>query len=135
MERDALGVVVAFESAMVLSRDSDDFPASILAPIKKAIRSADSQYVSETIRQALKHYLECSLTFRVRQMQDYLDVLRVLLLFSRIDRALFEDARFTLDEKDYPWICLLYGESPPNVVVNPRNSSRRSTFCSGFPVA
>jgi len=130
LEKEAIGVVVAFESAMAVSKDSDDFPASILAPIKKAIRAGNAPYVSESIRRALKLYLECSLTFRVRQMQDYLEVLRVLLLFSRIDRDLFEDARFTLDEKDFPWICFLYGENPPNIMVDPRKfiTTRRFLF-------
>lgn len=133
VERDAIGVVVAFESAMALSKDSGDFPASIIAPIKKAIRTGNSPYVSEVIHRALEHYLECSLTFRVRQMQDYLEVLRVLLLFARIDRALFEDARFRLDEEDFPWICLLYGESPPNIVVDPRKFITTKHFLFWVP--
>jgi len=131
VEKEAIGVVAALEGAMPLSPYSGDYSALKLAQIKKAIRSGDSDYVADIIRPVLEYYIERSLSSRVR-MQQYLEVMRVLLLFTRIEDAI-NIALFTLDEKTIPWICLLYGESPPSIVVDPRSFIATRDFLHWLP--
>ena len=132
VEKAAIRVVAALERAMPLSQHSDDYPALKTAPIKRAIRVEGLQCVFDTIEQVLVVYLQYPLRYSVR-MKEYLGVLRVLLLLKRVERVLDADTPFTPDEEDFPWICLLYGESPLNIVVDPHKFITTNRFLRRLP--